>query len=130
MPPTQYGHVTRHLSRKSRVREQDHERRAWHEPLELRKRLRPEITTAFPRSGLSVNQDNLGLGAWALGARHPDSPLTQHCLKDIPRRDRVWPSDVVVDNRHAQSLAKLRPLTANQMHRPIRQPVGELLMLC
>src|SRR3977135_4103289 len=50
-------------------------------------------------------------------------------MKHISRRNRIWSTDIVVDDRYAERFAELRPLAAHQMHRPIREPVGKPLML-
>src|SRR6267142_570178 len=75
MPRTQHRHIPRDLTDQPRVRKQNHERRAGHEPRELRERLRPEITAALPRPGLGIKQyHSADPGAMPRGGRSPIDP--------------------------------------------------------
>src|SRR6266540_4193826 len=110
------------------MREQNDERRLGHEPLELRERPRPEIAAALPRAWLGIDEDDVAR-AGLRESRNPDGTCDQRLCENISRRNGIRPAHIIIDDRHAQRLPELRPVTAHEMRRPIGETVGELLML-
>jgi hypothetical protein len=50
-------------------------------------------------------------------------------MKHIPRRNRVRPPDIIIDDRDLETPRQARRSAAHEMHRPVRELIGKLLML-